>query len=62
MMEELKLVAGMLKAAAPYLLETEVVWSFYNSAVKGNTVEESVAYALSEWDLVFPETAEQEKG
>ena len=49
--EDLNLISKMLKLARQSGLETEVVWSFYQSAASGDDIVIAVAYALDEWDI-----------
>ena len=52
---KIQLVEQALKAARPWGLEAEVMWSALNAAVEANehgqSFEEVLEYALGEWDL-----------
>lgn len=49
--KDMDAISSMLKIAKLQGLETEVVWSFANELIQGNSISDSVSYALSEWDI-----------
>ena len=48
---ELTAISDMLLNAKRYGLEVEVLYSFYNAAKSGDSVEDAANYALYEWDI-----------
>ena len=48
---ERAVIAEMIKVAAEYSLEDEVMWEYKAHREKGRYPEDAAAFALYEWDL-----------